>query len=108
MTGACRLRAVLDDHEVVLLSEAHDLSHGAGLAVQMRRYDSAGFIGDRGFDPGRVDIKCRRVNIDKDWFQSGAASNFRNYPERERRKNNFTSRRKFERAQNVVAGHAAE
>ena len=44
------LGAILDDDEIVLLGNAHDFSHRAGLAVEMRRHDRPRAFGNRCFD----------------------------------------------------------
>ncbi|MNC56016.1 hypothetical protein D3C75_1055860 [compost metagenome] len=59
------LRSILYHHQVVLLRQRHDGVHFAGYASVMHRHDGTGFIGDRRFNLGFIDVHGVWTQIDK-------------------------------------------
>lgn len=71
--GTERLRAVLDNQEVVPVCDLHDPRHGSRLSKQMDRHDGFGPWGNCRLDAVGIDVKVAGFDIHKD---RGSAAHF--------------------------------
>ena len=66
MAHAEGVGGVVDHLKPMSGGDARDRLDVAGLAVAMDRQDRAGARGDRGFDPGGIEVEGHRVDVDED------------------------------------------
>lgn len=104
---AQRVRAVLEDDQVVPRRDREQPVHVARQPVQVRGDDRARLVGDEPLDRIRIDRERLRIDIGEDDREPGDARQLGHDPERQRRKDDLGPRRQVERLQDVVERHAA-
>src|SRR5689334_2131454 len=101
------MRTILNHFDSTTPGCGHDGIHVARLAVQVGRNYRDGAGSDCRFKSSWIESECVRVDIGEDRTETTDASNFRNYPKRQRWENDLRTLRKIEGAEDVVKRHSA-
>ena len=83
------LGTVLNQQHAVFFRERTDLCHVDGLTKEMNWHNGAGFFCNGRFNRIRIDIKCLRVNIDKNRLRTHVFNRFSRSDKGESRCNDF-------------------
>ena len=89
---AVRLACVLEDHEPAALGDLDERSHVGELAVEVRRHQEPGALGQRSLDGGRVEVVVLVGRVDHDRPSAGLCHSLECCDERARGHDDLVAR----------------